>query len=121
MICVDTVGKGIAYNFFEAEVFNNGAVQPALVGWDVGDIAHPCLIESFKGKVMSEQIRRDGESMVGVGGSFVSVLTVRVDIGCLHQAMDASARAVKCGSQQMIQSVQPQGRIFLMQAHKRAE
>ena len=41
-ICVDAVGEGVADDLLCAKVFHNSAVEPALAGGDIGNIADPC-------------------------------------------------------------------------------
>ena len=41
---VDALGKGITHDFSGAQVFDNGEIQPAFPGGDVGDVAHPGLV-----------------------------------------------------------------------------
>ena len=42
--CVDALRKGIAHHFSGAQVLNDGQIEPALSGGNVGNIAHSGLI-----------------------------------------------------------------------------
>ena len=56
-IRVDALGEGIADDLLCAKVFYNGAVEPALIGRDISNIADPGLVGSVKRKLAREQIR----------------------------------------------------------------
>src|SRR5258708_34684671 len=43
--------------------------QPALIGWDVGDVAGPRLVGRSDGEVAIEQVGRDRQTVPAVGGS----------------------------------------------------
>ena len=64
---IDTAGKGIAHNFSGTQVLDNGQVEPAFPGGNVGDIAHPGLIWLFKEKVSLQEIGGSGMAVPGVG------------------------------------------------------
>lgn len=49
-ICVDAVGESVADDLLCAKVLHNGAIEPALVGGDIGNIADPCGIGLSKEK-----------------------------------------------------------------------
>ena len=81
---VDALGKGVVHNFLGAQVFDNGQVQPAFPGRDVGYVAHPGLVGAGKGELALQQVWRDGAVVAGVGGGFVGPLSLGVDAGGLH-------------------------------------
>lgn len=115
---VDALGKGIPHNFLGAQVFDNGEIQPAFPGGDVGDVAHPGLVGAAESELALEQVWRDGTVVAGVGGGFVGPLSLGVDAGGLHQPVHPSPGTVKDGLEHVVQAVQPQGRVFLVQAHQ---
>ena len=115
---VDALRKGIPYNFLGAQVFDNGEIQPAFPGGDVGDVAHPGLVRAAESELALEQVWRDGAVVAGVGGGFVGPLSLGVDAGGLHQPVHPSSGTVKGGLEHVVQAVQPQGRVFLVQAHQ---
>jgi hypothetical protein len=51
------------------EVHDGGQVEPALVGFDVGDVSKPDPVRGRCGKVAIEQIGRDRQVVPAVGGS----------------------------------------------------
>ena len=59
-ICVDAVGEGVADDLLCAKVFHNSAVEPALAGGDIGNIADPCGVWLVKGEAARKKIGRDG-------------------------------------------------------------
>ena len=59
-ICVDAVGEGVADDLLCAKVFHNSAVEPALAGGDIGNIADPCGVWLVKGEAARKEIGRDG-------------------------------------------------------------
>lgn len=73
-IRVDALGEGIADDLLCAKVFYNGAVEPALIGRDISNIADPGLVGSVKRKLAREQIRSEGMGVSGVCGGFVGAL-----------------------------------------------
>ena len=64
---VDALGKGVAYNFSGTQVLDDGQVEPAFPGGDVGNIAHPGLIRAFKIELSLQQVRRRRMAVPGVG------------------------------------------------------
>ncbi len=57
---VDAVGEGVADDLLCAKVFHNSAVEPALAGGDIGNIADPCGVWLVKGEAARKEIGRDG-------------------------------------------------------------
>ena len=103
-----------------AKVFDNGAIEPALIGGDIGNIANPCHIGLVKGEVARKEIGRDGMGMPGVCGSLVNAFAGGGNAQFIHQAVNAFARAGKFLADQMIQTVKPQCRIALMERQQPA-
>ena len=54
------VGEGVADDLLCAKVFHNSAVEPALAGGDIGNIADPCGVWLVKGEAARKEIGRDG-------------------------------------------------------------
>ncbi len=63
-VCVDALGESIADDLLCAKVFHNGAVEPALISGDVGDVADPGGVGLVKGKTARKEIGRDGMRML---------------------------------------------------------
>lgn len=55
-ICVDAVGEGVADDLLCAKVFHNSAVEPALAGGDIGNIADPCGVWLVKGEAARRRL-----------------------------------------------------------------
>lgn len=68
---VDAIGEGVADDLLGAKVFHNGAVEPALIGRDISNIADPGSVRLGEREAAREEVRRDGMGMPGVGGGFV--------------------------------------------------
>ena len=117
---VDMIGEGVADDLLCAKVFHNGAIEPAFVGRDVGDIADPGFVGSVKRKLAHEQIRSDGMRVPGIRSRLVIAFAYGGNTQFIHQTVDALARAGKFRTNQVIQAVQPQCRIALMQAQQPA-
>ena len=69
---INAVRKSVTDDLLCAKVFDNGAIEPALIGGDIGNIANPCHIGLVKGEVARKEIGRDGMGMPGVCGSLVN-------------------------------------------------
>ena len=54
------LGEGVADDLLCAKVFHNSAVEPALAGGDIGNIADPCGVWLVKGEAARKEIGRDG-------------------------------------------------------------
>ncbi len=117
---INAVRKSVTDDLLCAKVFDNGAIEPALIGGNIGNIANPCHIGLVKGEVARKEIGRDGMGMPGVCGSLVNALAGGGNAQFIHQAVNAFARAGKCLMDQMIQTVKPQCRIALMERQQPA-
>ena len=69
---INAVRKSVTDDLLCAKVFDNGAIEPALIGGDIGNITNPCHIGLVKGEVARKEIGRDGMGMPGVCGSLVN-------------------------------------------------
>lgn len=58
--CVDALRKGIAHHFSGAQVLNDGQIEPALCGGNVGNIAHPGLIWLVERELSLQKVRYRG-------------------------------------------------------------
>ena len=117
---INAVRKSVTDDLLCAKVFDNGAIEPALIGGDIGNITNPCHIGLVKGEVARKEIGRDGMGMPGVCGSLVNALAGGGNAQFIHQAVNAFARAGKFLADQMIQTVKPQCRIALMERQQPA-
>lgn len=81
---VDAMGECVANNFAGAQILDDGEIQPALGGWNVGNIAHPSLIWLDKGKATHQQIWGGGVAVVGVGGGLVCPFADGMDVAQPH-------------------------------------
>ena len=68
---VDAIGEGVTDDLLCAKVFHNGAVEPALIGRDISNVADPGSVRHGEREAAREEVRRDGMGMPGVGGGFV--------------------------------------------------
>ena len=112
---VDMIGEGVADDLLCAKIFDNSAIEPALIGGDIGNITNPCHIGLVKGEVARKEIGRDGMGMPGVCGSLVNAFAGGGNAQLIHQAVNAFARAGEFLMDQMIQTVKPQRWIALME------
>ena len=112
---INAVRKSVTDDLLCAKVFDNGAIEPALIGGDIGNIANPCHIGLVKGEVVRKEIGRDGMGMPGVCGSLVNALAGGGNAQFIHQAVNAFARAGEFLADHMIKTVKPQCRIALME------
>ena len=67
---------------------------------------------------LEQVLARWGSLWRELGGGFVGPLSLGVDAGGLHQPVHPSPGTVKDGLEHVVQAVQPQGRVFLVQAHQ---
>ena len=112
---INAVRKSVTDDLLCAKIFDNGAIEPALIGGDIGNIANPCHIGLVKGEVARKEIGRDGMGMPGVCGSLVNALAGGGNAQFIHQAVNAFARAGEFLADHMIKTVKPQCRIALME------
>ena len=112
---IDSVREGITDDLTCAQVFDNGQIEPAFPGGNVGNISHPGLIGPVKGKVPLQKVGRNGMAAIGMGRRFISPPAYRGDPGQPHLPVHPFAGAAKFRLQQPVQAVQPHGRILLMQ------
>ena len=71
---VDALRKGIAHNFSGTQVLDDGQVEPAFPGRDVGDIAHPGLIWLFKTELSLQKVGCNGVAMPRVGCGLIGTV-----------------------------------------------
>ena len=112
---INAVRKSVTDDLLCAKVFDNGAIELALIGGNIGNIANPCHIGLVKGEVVRKEIGRDGMGMPGVCGSLVNALASGGNAQFIHQAVNAFARAGEFLADHMIKTVKPQCRIALME------
>ena len=51
------------------QVDDDGQINPALTRPDVGDVARPLLVRGTRRKVLLQEVRRDVEGVIAVGGA----------------------------------------------------
>jgi hypothetical protein len=74
------------------EVHDGSQVQPALRGWNVGDIGKPDPVWSGGGEVTRDQVRRDRQIVTTVGGADPLWQSHdRPNAISTHQSFDAAA------------------------------
>ena len=105
---INAVRKSVTDDLLCAKVFDNGAIEPALIGGDIGNIANPCHIGLVKGEVARKEIGRDGMGMPGVCGSLVNAFAGGGNAQFIRQAVNVFARAEEFLADQMIKTVKPQ-------------
>lgn len=111
---IDTAGKGIAHNFSGTQVLDNGQVEPAFPGRNVGDIAHPGLIWVFKIELSLQKVRRRRMAVPGVGCGLIGPASRRNDPSNPHLTVDPLAGTAEFRLKHVVEAVQPQDRILLV-------
>ena len=61
---INAVRKSVTDDLLCAKIFDNSAIEPALIGGDIGNITNPCHIGLVKGEVARKEIGRDGMRML---------------------------------------------------------
>src|ERR671911_914744 len=73
------------------QIEHNGQVQPALTRPDVRDIRVPILVRTVCREVLLEQVGRDREGVMAVGGAFEAVLLPGLETILAHQPGGAAS------------------------------
>src|SRR4051794_22687270 len=73
------------------QVDNDGEVQPAFAGPDIGDVYAPLLVGRGCGKVLIEQVRRDRPGVMAVRGPLEPPLLPTLQAVVAHQPGDPAA------------------------------
>ena len=110
--CVDAVGKGVSDNLFGTEILDNGGVEPALAGRNVGNVADPDGVRFCDVKLPLQQVRRGRVAVVRVGRNAVGPAARGADAGPTHQAVDALAAAAEIRAQKAVEAVESECRIL---------
>ncbi len=105
---INAVRKSVTDDLLCAKIFDNSAIEPALIGGDIGNITNPCHIGLVKGEVARKEIGRDGMGMPGVCGSLVNAFAGGGNAQFIRQAVNVFARAEEFLADQMIKTVKPQ-------------
>ena len=119
-IGVNALGKGVANHHFSAQILDGGEVKPAFSGRDAGDVPDPDLPWFIRMEIAVQEIGRDGMLMVGIGGVAEGSLSHRMHMQALHHAVNAAAGTGMLAAQDVVNTVESQGGIFLMQAQDQA-
>jgi len=61
---VDAVPESVADHLFVTKVLDDGEVEPALAGGDVGDVTGPGLVGQRESEIAAQQVWRDGVCVV---------------------------------------------------------
>ena len=110
--CVDAVGKSVSDNLFGTEILDDGGVEPALAGRNVGNVADPDGVRFCDVKMPLQQVRRGRVAVVRVGRNAVGPAARGADAGPTHQAVDALAAAAEIRAQKAVETVEPECRIL---------
>ena len=113
--CVDALRKGIAHHFSGAQVLNDGQIEPALCGGNVGNIAHPGLIWLVERELSLQKVRCRRVTVSGVGGDFAGPASHRDDPGKPQLSVNPLAGTSKFRLEQVAETAQ--GGIVLVQFH----
>ena len=111
---VDTLGKGVAHNFSGTQVLDDGQVEPAFPGGNIGDIAHPGLIRVFKIELSLQKVGRRRMAVPGVGCGLIGPASDRRDPCKPHLTVDTLAGTAEFRLEHVVEAVQPQSRILLV-------
>jgi hypothetical protein len=79
------------------QVDDDGEIEPAFAGPDIGDVGAPLLVGRGCGKVLIEQVRRDRPSMMAVRGPLEPPLLPRPQAVVAHQASRPAATDYQAG------------------------
>ena len=107
--CVDALRKGIAHHFSGAQVLNDGQIEPALCGGNVGNIAHPGLIWLVERELSLQKVRCRRVTVSGVGGDFAGPASHRDDPGKPQLSVNPLAGTSKFRLEHGMEAVQSQG------------
>lgn len=67
------------------QVDDDGQINPALTRPDVGDVARPLLVRGTRRKVLLQEVRRDVEGVIAVGGALELAAADDADAVLAHQ------------------------------------
>ena len=70
------------------QIEDDSEIQPALAGPDVADIARPFLVGPIRREVTVQQVRRDVERVIAVGGRFEFPRSFNDNPVLAHQSSD---------------------------------
>lgn len=73
------------HNLATIQIKNNRQIQPASIGLNISDVACPNTVRCVRLKVSVEQIRRNRQIVLAVGGHDEFTLSVRFDAMHLHE------------------------------------
>ncbi len=76
-----------AHNPATEQVDDHGQKQPALVGWNVGDVACPRLVGRGHGGVAVQQVGGDRQTMSAIGGDAETPLAASANTVLPHQLL----------------------------------
>src|SRR5271170_2134307 len=76
-----------AHHAAAEQVDDHGQEKPALVGWDIGDVARPRLVGRGHSEVAMQQVGRDRQTMSAIGGDAETPLAASADTVLPHQLL----------------------------------
>src|SRR3954469_23379168 len=79
------------------QVDNDGEIQPAFAGPDIGDVGTPLLVGRGCGEVLIEQVRRDWPGVMAVRGPLEPPLLLSLKAVVAHQASRPAATGPEAG------------------------
>ena len=99
-ILLHAVADRPAHHAPREKVNDHGQIDPTLPRPDIGDVARPLLVRPARGKVLLQEIRRDVEGVVAVGGALELPAADDLDAVLAHQSAhtalaDADAQLIQ--------------------------
>src|SRR5687767_4348865 len=82
---MQAIADGPPYDAAGKQVDDDGQIQPALPGPYVADIGAPLLIGALGREVLAEQVRRDRQAVMTVGGALETALLPGLQAVLAHQ------------------------------------
>ncbi len=99
---LQTLGHRPADDLHRGQILDGGEVEPAFVGWDVGDVSEPDRIGRGGFEVAVEQIGRDRMGVAAVGGDRrPPPASWRTNAVLSHELSDSALRDAKAAGLQL--------------------
>ena len=76
-----------AHHAAAEQVDDHGQEKPALVSWDLGDVASPRLVRRGHSEVAMQQVGRNRQTMSAIGGDAETPLAASADTVLPHQLL----------------------------------
>lgn len=107
-VSISLGGQSISNDLLSAEIFDDSQIQPTLTRADIGNIRHLNGIRGIGVEVALQQIRCNGQIVLGVGGHFEPCFSDGMNISLFHQAVNTSSGTGVLGLEEVIKSIQSQ-------------